>query len=120
MVRDWTVPSALVAGGLLLGLIAERIVLPRLQRYAVARRWVGGDLFIASLHGVTLAFFLIAGLYVALLAMALHPATLTIVHKGFLVALIPLGTIVLARIAGELASSYGSTLHRRKGAEALP
>jgi small-conductance mechanosensitive channel len=120
MVRDWTVPSTLIAGGLLLGLIAERIVLPRLRRYAVARRWVGGDLLIASLHGVTLAFFLIAGFYVALLAMALRPATLAIVHKGFLVALIPLGTIVLARIAGELVSSYSWTLHRRRGAEALP
>lgn len=66
---DWTVPSALVAGRLLLGLLAERFVLPRLQRYAVARRWVGGDLLIGSLHGVTLAFSLIAGIYIALLAM---------------------------------------------------
>ncbi len=120
VVTNWTIPSAIVAGGLVLGLIADRFVLPRLQRYAVGRRWVGGDLWIASLHGVTLAFFLIAGLYIALLAMPMHPTSVTIVHKGFLVALIPLGTLVLARIAGELVSSYSWSLHRRRGAEALP
>lgn len=112
---DWTLPSALVAGGLLLGLGAERLVLPRLQRYAAARQWVGGDLLITSLYGATLTWFVTAGTYLALLTMPLRPAVLGAVHKALLVVVIPSATVVLARIAGGLASAYSGNLYRRRG-----
>jgi small-conductance mechanosensitive channel len=120
VLMDSAVPVALVTVGLLAGLVAERGVLPRLQRYAVGRRWAGGDLLIAAFRGVTFTFFLIAGVYAAFLAMPLPPANLTILHKGFLVALVPLATIVLARITGSLVSTYSRGLYRGKDVAALP
>jgi small-conductance mechanosensitive channel len=116
---DWMIPSALVACGALLGLVSERYVFPRLERVAVARRWVGGDFFIASLRGVTLAWFLIAGTYLALLTIPLHPAARNVAHKVLLVVLIASVTIAVARITGELVSNYSLSL-RRRGTTSLP
>jgi hypothetical protein len=110
VLMDSAVPFGLAAAGLLAGLVAECSVLPRLQRSAVSRRWVGGELLITALRGVTFALFLISGIYAALLVMPLPPANVTILHKGFLVALVPLATIVLARITGSLVSTYSRGL----------
>jgi small-conductance mechanosensitive channel len=120
MLTEPAVPVALATASVLAGLVAERGILPRLHRYAVARRWAGGDLLATSLRGVTITFFLIAGIYAALLAMAFPPANVALLHKGFLVALVPLATIVVARVAGSLVSTYSRGLYRGKDVTALP
>src|SRR4029077_7911743 len=114
MLTEPAVPVALATASVLAGLVAERGILPRLHGYAVARRGAGGDLLATSLRGVTITFFLIAGIYAALLAMALPPANVGLLHKGFLVAVVPLATIVVARVAGSLVSAYSRGLYREK------
>jgi len=102
------------------GLVSERFILPRLERYATARQWAGEDLLITSLRGVTLIWFVALGIYLALLIVPLHLAILNFFYKLLLVVIIPSVTVVLARIAGGFANLYSGTLYRRRGGSALP
>ncbi|HKV44663.1 MAG TPA: mechanosensitive ion channel family protein [bacterium] len=116
----WMVPLGLVASGLLAGLISERFVLPRLERYASDRGWAGEDLLITSFRGVTFVWFVALGIYLALLIVPLHLTVLNFIHKLLLVVIIPSVTVVLARVAGGFANLYSGSLYHRRGGSALP
>jgi small-conductance mechanosensitive channel len=116
----WVLPLALVAGGVLLGIAAERLVLARLARYAVARHWIGEDLFIGSLRGILLVWCVVAGVYAALLGIPLRSVVLAASQRVLQVVVIASITVVAARLAAGSVGLYSRRLYRRSGGAGLP
>lgn len=105
---NWVLPSALIAGGFLIGIIFEKVIVKKLKSVALRTKWKGDEIIISSIQGVTTLWFVIAGIYVAILNIPINPAFLSLLQKILLVIIIFSGTLVLARIAAGFADSYAN------------
>jgi len=90
---------AFVVGGVLVGIIIEKIILTRLKRFAQKTSWEGDEVIIASIRGSSALCFGIAGVYGALMNMPLEQALSTIAMKILLVVIVFAITVVIARLA---------------------
>jgi len=105
---NWVLPSALIAGGFLIGIIFEKVIIKKLKSVALRTKWKGDEIIISSIQGVTTLWFVIAGIYVAILYIPINPTFLSLLQKILLVIIIFSGTLVIARIAAGFADSYAN------------
>jgi len=105
---NWVLPSALIAGGFLIGIIFEKIIVKKLKSAALRTKWKGDEIIISSIQGVTTLWFVIAGIYVAILYIPINPTFLSFLQKILLVIIMFSGTLVIARIAAGFAGSYAN------------
>lgn len=117
---QWVTPVAFAASGVVAGLVAERVVLSRLVRYATERRWSGQDLLLTSLRGIAFIWCVTAGLYGAVQSIPLRPSLLALFEKVLLIAAIMSVTLVAARIASGSVGLYTRHLYLRSGSTGLP
>ncbi|PIP12435.1 MAG: mechanosensitive ion channel protein MscS [bacterium (Candidatus Stahlbacteria) CG08_land_8_20_14_0_20_40_26] len=112
-IKGLILPTSLVVGGFLVGLIFDRIILTKLRKIAARTKWVGDEVVIAGLRGVIILWFTIAGVYGALQIIPISPKMLDVCQKILLVIVIFSVTIVLAKIAAGFVEAYS---RRAKGA----
>ena len=65
MFRPWVVPLCVATGGFLVGWLADRIVLGRLQRLAAATTWRLDDLLVSSVRGLVMIWTTLIALHLA-------------------------------------------------------
>jgi small-conductance mechanosensitive channel len=106
----WLPPALFIVGGLVLGIIFEKIVLKKVNKFVAKTDWEVDDFLIQSLKGVTVLFFVVGGIYGALAYFDLPEKTDDIANKTLLVILILAITIVAARIAVGLTQYYSNRL----------
>jgi len=108
-------PAAFVLGGLVIGVIFERLVLRRLRRAAehTSTRW--DDAIVDSLRGVPILWCTAAGIWLAFLSFDLSDTVYRLLGKVLTVIIIFSITLVLARIAARLVAAYAE-----KSARGLP
>lgn len=70
-IQDWLLPISLILGSLIAGLIFERIILKRLQKFAANTDFFGQEVVFAALQHKTLIWFFLGGLYAAILTFPL-------------------------------------------------
>jgi small-conductance mechanosensitive channel len=104
----WLTPLVFIAAGLLLGIIFERIVLVRLHKFAERTTWKGDDIVIAGIRGLTTLWFLLLGLYGALLNTALPVRVHAVGTKLLVVVFIFSATLAAAKIAAGLVTQAGA------------
>ena len=109
-------PLAFLASGFLIGLISEKVVLKTLKKMAERTKWEGVGIFITELRGKTLLWFIIAGIYGALLNIPISSDITNIIKKILLVIVIVSVTMALAKIAVGFVNSY---VKRVKGVSSL-
>lgn len=85
-------------GGLLLGLICEKVLLSQLQRLAVKTKWQIDDIIIQSMRGVVYPWFVIGGFYWGLRWLTLRPEVAAIADKSLFIALVLLATFMVSRL----------------------
>ncbi len=105
-VKPIAIALAYIGGGLVLGYIFEKIVLNAVKKIVARTSWQADNIIVHSLTGMMTLWFLLGGIYGAVLHLHVPRATLDVVHKGLLVVFILSFTIVLARIAADLVSLY--------------
>ncbi len=104
--RQFLLPLALFAAGLLTGLLVERLVLK--AALGIANR-TGRKGFLAirsALRGMITLWFAVAGLYTAIHLIDLNPGVATYYHQGFLVLIVFSITVVIARLSAGLVDLY--------------
>ena len=106
----WLIPTAFVAGGVLFGLIIDRIALPLLRKAAEKVNLDSLILTVRSMRGMGLLWGLLAGLTGALTVMPIKSETTKFLGNIPVVLFIFSLTIVLARISVGLFD-----LHAKKG-----
>jgi small-conductance mechanosensitive channel len=101
-------PLALIAGGLLLGVIFEGLVLKKLKEVAWGTKSGVDDVVLGSVRGVTTLWFGMVGVNLALVKLPLEEAVANFLKDVLLVTLILSMAIVLARIAAGLIGMYAT------------
>lgn len=109
-IMQWVLPSALIVGGFLAGIIFEKVIIRKLKSIALRTKWKGDEIVIGAIRGMTILWFTIAGIYGAILSMPLSPTHLGLLQKILLVIVIFSATIVLARIAAGFVDSYANRI----------
>lgn len=99
-------PLALVFGGLLVGIVFERIVLHRLGKFAAQTKWEGNKVILFSLRGLTTICFLLLGIHIALPYIKAPERAVFTIQKVLLVSIVFLATVLLARIAVGFVKLY--------------
>ena len=108
----WILPSALVLGGLIVGLFFELVVLKLLVRLVSGTQWEWDDIIIFSFKRAFVVWFVCLGAYISLFVVEVDPEIALLVEK-ILVALATLmATIVLARM---LAGFINYAVQRTEG-----
>ncbi len=102
----WILPLAFLAGGILIGLVFEKTILDKLKRMSSKTKWQGDELVITSLRGMTFLWFVLAGIYSAILNIPISPSLHLIFEKILSIIFIFSVTIVVSRIAVGLVRLY--------------
>lgn len=100
------IPFVFVAGGLLLGIFFEKIILRQIRKVASRTAWEGDELIVKSIHGMTVFWFFTAGVYGALRHIQMRPSLLDFLQKALLVFVILSVTFVLAKILAGFVQLY--------------
>ena len=104
--EHWTVVAIYIIAGFAAGLVLERIVLAELRHIAKKTPWKGDNVIINSLRGMVIIWFLIAGIYGAILSTPMSPSLLAHLKQILLVVVILSGTLVIAKMTSGLVSIY--------------
>ncbi len=96
---NWIFPLALAGGGILFGFIAEKIIIPILNRFTARTKWKGDDIIVGGFKGMIFLWLMLTGFYGASLYLDLRPEYIEILRKILLVIVIFSATIVLTRIS---------------------
>ena len=111
-ITELILPLVFFAGSILAGLIFEKVVLKKLKKIAEKTKWKGDGIVISELRGKTFFWFVIAGIYLAILNIPIREDISNILQKILLVIIVASVTIVFARIAVGFVNSYAG---RAKG-----
>jgi len=113
--RQFLLPAVFMAGGLVLGLAAEKVLLEILRRIWSAKGWPAYRAVRNALRGMITLWLVIAGLYGATRFIGLSSQILGIYQKTLYVLIMFSLTLVAARISAGLVDFY-----LRKAEGALP
>lgn len=95
----WILPTALAAGGVLLGLLSEGYVLVRMRRGSDRPGWSWMEAVVRAVRRMTFVWFTVAGAYAALLTVALPEHVRTVADRVLMAAFLLSLTVVAARLA---------------------
>jgi small-conductance mechanosensitive channel len=100
-----------IIGGLLIGIIIERIILVKMKKFAERTSWKGDELIITAIRGIGILWFTLAGIYLTVMNLPVQPNITLMIQKTILVIIVISATIVISKIAVGLI-----TLHSKKTA----
>ncbi len=103
-------PLAFIAGGLLAGIIFDKIILKRLRKIAEKTEWEGDEIIISALSHMTILWFVIAGIYGAILSIPMNPALLNISKQILLAIVIFSVTVVSSRVSVGFVNLYANRM----------
>ncbi len=106
------VPLMLIAGGFLVGIVVEKLILVKLKRAALRTKWEGDEIIIASLRWMPTLWFVILGLRMAVHKIPVSPNFLSNFDKVMGVVIIFSVTVVLARLVSGMVEPFA---RRAKG-----
>ena len=89
---------ALIIGGLIVGFVIQNIILTRLRKIALRTKWEGDEVIIDSLRGAIVFWFLLAGIYGAIMHLPLSPNLSAIIIKILVVIIILSATFFFIRL----------------------
>ncbi len=105
-ITHFLLPSVFLIGGFIAGWIFEKIILSKLKRIAAKTKWEGDEILIAALRGKTILWFVIAGIYGAILNIPLTAKTFNALEKILVIIFVASLTLFLARVAVAFVNSY--------------
>lgn len=119
MFIQWVLPSSLIMGSFLVGLLLDKIINRRLKTIFKRSKWEGGEIVISGIRGMIIFWFCIAGIYGALRNIPFELSFLPLLNKILLILVIFSATLVIARIASGLIDSYAKRAEGILGATSI-
>jgi small-conductance mechanosensitive channel len=103
-------PVAFVVGALVLGLIAKRIILKKIAKFARKTSWKGDDILIAAFRRWIVWWFLFAGAFLATLSIPVEAGLLKLIHNIIMILTILSLTIFAANMSVSFIDLYSENL----------
>lgn len=103
------IPIVLIVGAVFLGIVVERQGLNRLQAMSTKLGWGGADVIIRSLKGLILLWFVIGGVFAAILTLPIDSNLFLTIQNGLLVIAIASGTLIAARLSVGFVRYFSET-----------
>ncbi|MDI6782591.1 MAG: mechanosensitive ion channel family protein, partial [bacterium] len=66
-IHQLILPSIFILSGIILGLIFKKIIISKLKKIAAKTKWHGDEILVNELRNMPLLWFIIGGIYVAIL-----------------------------------------------------
>ncbi|HEX7402300.1 MAG TPA: mechanosensitive ion channel domain-containing protein, partial [candidate division Zixibacteria bacterium] len=99
-------PVSLVLGGFIIGIIFEKVILARFKKITTKTKWEGDEIIVGALRRMTTFWFVIAGIYAAILTIHISPTLLNVLKKVLISGIILSVTIVASKIAVGFVNLY--------------
>lgn len=103
----WIIPVSFLFGGVLFGLILEKILLRILRRISTRTSWEWDNVISETMAGFPMFWCFLGGVYGAVVNAPLTPQQYRGIEKVLIVLLILSITILIARLATRIAFVYG-------------
>ncbi len=100
--EEWFVPVLWTAGGIIIGLLAERLLLPWLSGLTRKTRWKADDIAVEALRGMLFIWALIGSLAIALAIAPLSERVVKISHNVLFITAVWSVCVVVSRIIAAL------------------
>ena len=109
MLTAMALPAAFALAGLVVGLLVQRTVLPRLARAAARTRMTADDIVIAALRGPVVLWFTMLGLYLAAEVAELPRPLAQTIPRLLVVMIMVSVTWAMSRVAGNVVAARART-----------
>ncbi|HEY7161210.1 MAG TPA: mechanosensitive ion channel family protein [Acidobacteriota bacterium] len=106
--ESWITPLLFLAGGLLLGFIAEKIILTKLSKFFKKTAWKGDEIIADALRSFVWFWFFLASAYGAVRTSEISIDERHIIQKILLIITILSITAFAAKLTGKLVRLYSS------------
>ena len=120
LANPWVLPSLILAGGVLLGWVVDRVVRVWLLRWAATTPWKGDEVVLRAVRGLTWLWLSLMGVHLAAQLAPLPPVLATIVSRLVEILVIMSLTVALARIATSALTLYAQAIAFRGSATVIP
>lgn len=117
--NPWLMPGLVLALGILVGWVLDRVVRVWLQRWARTTHWHGDEIILAAVRGLTWLWVSLVGLHVASGLAPIHERLHDIVGRAVEIAFIVSATVALSRIATSVFGLYSQRLAFKGGASVV-
>lgn len=105
--EQFIVPVGFLTAGIIIGFIVEKIFLFRIRKIAVKSRWEGGRVILHALKGVAFLWFVITGIYLAMLNLPIiSPKLFAHLRMGLAIILILSVTVLISKLATGFVKLY--------------
>lgn len=105
--EHYLIPAGFIIAGIIIGFIVEKIFLIKIRMLAVKARWEGGGVILHALKGVTFLWFIIAGIYLAMLNLEeIGPKLFAHIRLVLVVILILSITVLMSKLATGFVRMY--------------
>ena len=98
----WGPPALWLSGGVIVGLVVERVAMARLRAWSESSKWAYDNIIIAGVKGLPFFWCVLLGLFMSAQCLALRPEWQATVSKALIVALMFSLTVATARVVGGL------------------
>lgn len=107
---QWIIPIALILIGRFTGVLFERVFFKKIKKIASKTNLPGNQLIFESLHRMPSFWFLLAGIYAAIFTFPFNTTVLGILQKLIFAIFLYTITLIGARLAGGLMTSYSQRI----------
>nr|MBA3710207.1 mechanosensitive ion channel [Planctomycetota bacterium] len=109
-VQDWMVPAGILAGGLFVAYVLEKLLHARLVTWAGRSAWSGVEVVVRAARGVPLVWLTLLSVYIAASNAPIPPETCELIHHGVSVWVMLSATVFAARTLSGFFVLFASRL----------
>lgn len=120
LANPWVIPCLILASGVVLGWIADRVARMWLLRWAATTAWKGDEVILQAVRGVTWLWVFLLGLHLAVRVAPLHGEVAASISRLVEVLVIISLTLTAARIATGALALYAERIAFRGSATVIP
>ena len=116
----WVVPGLILAGGVVVGWVADRVARVQLLRWATSTPWKGDEILLKAIRGVTWLWFSLFAVHLAARLAPLHPDVAAFISRAIEILVIISLTVVTARIATGVMELHAERITFKGSATVIP
>lgn len=103
---QWIAPIIFILVGLLAGIIGEKIIFRKLQKFVAKTQIPGGEIIFQSLNRMTFTWLALGGFFAAIVSSPLNSGLTIVLQKILTIILLASVTLVLARLTAGFVNVY--------------